>query len=88
MLGLTMNGDAWKIVREALRGAGATQKMTGCSWPNEEDQLAEPHAAWSRDEALKQSLSATPLVRQAQELFQAEVRSVLDLRGQRQRLKE
>ena len=28
MLGLTMNGEAWKIVREALRGAGATQKMT------------------------------------------------------------
>ena len=28
MLGLTMNGDAWKIVRDALRGAGASQKMT------------------------------------------------------------
>ena len=28
MLGLTMNAEAWKIVREALRGAGATQKMT------------------------------------------------------------
>jgi len=27
MLGLTMNAEAWKIVREALRSAGATQKM-------------------------------------------------------------
>ena len=26
MLGLTMNGEAWKIVREALRAAGATPK--------------------------------------------------------------
>ena len=26
MLGLTMNGDAWKIVREALRGAGASRR--------------------------------------------------------------
>ena len=28
MLGLTMNGDAWKIVREALAAAGSPHKMT------------------------------------------------------------
>jgi DNA polymerase III subunit gamma/tau len=79
MLGLTMNGDAWKIVREALRGAGATQKMTVV--PGE--MAAEPSSGaprtWSRD-SIEAVALGNPLVRQAQELFQAEVRSVLDLR--------
>jgi DNA polymerase III subunit gamma/tau len=79
MLSLTMNGEAWKIVREALRGAGATQKMTVV--PGE--TAAEPSSAaprtWSRD-SIEAVALGNPLVRQAQELFQAEVRSVLDLR--------
>jgi DNA polymerase-3 subunit gamma/tau len=79
MLGLTMNGEAWKIVREALRGAGATQKMTVV--PGE--MAAEPSSGaartWSRD-SIEAVALGNPLVRQAQELFQAEVRSVLDLR--------
>jgi DNA polymerase-3 subunit gamma/tau len=78
MLGLTMNGEAWKIVREALRGAGATQKMTVV--PGE---AADPTSAsarvWSRD-SIEAVALGNPLVRQAQELFHAEVRSVLDLR--------
>jgi DNA polymerase III subunit gamma/tau len=79
MLGLTMNGEAWKIVREALRGAGATQKMTVTPG----GEAAEPTSAgprvWSRDSIEARALG-NPLVRQAQELFHAEVRSVLDLR--------
>ena len=79
MLGLTMNADAWKIVREALRGAGATQKMTVV--PGE--AAAEPSGGaprtFSRD-SIEAVALGNPLVRQAQELFQAEVRSVLDLR--------
>jgi DNA polymerase-3 subunit gamma/tau len=79
MLGLTMNGEAWKIVREALRGAGAPQKMTVV--PGE--AAAEPSSGaprtWSRD-SIEAVALGNPLVRQAQELFQAEVRSVLDLR--------
>ena len=79
MLGLTMNGEAWKIVRDALRGAGATQKMTVV--PGE--MAAEPSSGaprvWSRD-SIEAVALGNPLVRQAQELFQAEVRSVLDLR--------
>jgi DNA polymerase III subunit gamma/tau len=79
MLGLTMNGEAWKIVREALRGAGATQKMTVV--PGE--AAAEPSSGaprtFSRD-SIEAVALGNPLVRQAQELFQAEVRSVLDLR--------
>jgi DNA polymerase III subunit gamma/tau len=79
MLGLAMNAEAWKIVREALRGAGATQKMTVA--PGE--KAAEPSSGaprvWSRD-SIEAVALGNPLVRQAQELFQAEVRSVLDLR--------
>ena len=79
MLGLTMNGEAWKIVREALRTAGSTQKMTVV--PGEATDAAAVSAprTFSRD-SIEAVALANPLVRQAQELFHAEVRSVLDLR--------
>jgi DNA polymerase-3 subunit gamma/tau len=78
MLGLTMNGEAWKIVREALRGAGATQKMTVVPGEAAEPASGTPRV-WSRD-SIEAVALGNPLVRQAQELFHAEVRSVLDLR--------
>jgi DNA polymerase-3 subunit gamma/tau len=78
MLGLTMNGEAWKIVREALRGAGATQKMTVVPGEATEPASGSPRV-WSRD-SIEAVALGNPLVRQAQELFHAEVRSVLDLR--------
>jgi DNA polymerase III subunit gamma/tau len=78
MLGLTMNGEAWKIVREALRGAGATQKMTVVPGEAAEPASGSPRV-WSRD-SIEAVALGNPLVRQAQELFHAEVRSVLDLR--------
>ena len=78
MLGLTMNGEAWKIVREALRLAGATQKMTVV--PGEAGELANaPPRQFSKD-SIEAVALGNPLVKQAQELFHAEVRSVLDLR--------
>jgi DNA polymerase III subunit gamma/tau len=79
MLGLTMNGEAWKIVREALRVAGATQKMTVVPGESADQANAGPRV-WSRD-SIEAVALGNPLVRQAQELFHAEVRSVLDLRG-------
>jgi DNA polymerase III subunit gamma/tau len=78
MLGLTMNDEAWKIVREALRQAGATQKMTVVPGESIEPAAASTRT-WSRD-SIEAVALGNPLVRQAQELFQAEVRSVLDLR--------
>jgi DNA polymerase III subunit gamma/tau len=78
MLGLTMNGEAWKIVREALRSAGATQKMTVVPGETGETASASPRV-FSRD-SIEAVALGNPLVRQAQELFHAEVRSVLDLR--------
>jgi DNA polymerase-3 subunit gamma/tau len=78
MLALTMNGEAWKIVREALRGAAASQKMTVV--PGEGTEPARGGTkAWSSD-SIEAVALGNPLVRQAQELFHAEVRSVLDLR--------
>jgi DNA polymerase-3 subunit gamma/tau len=79
MLGLTMNAGAWKIVGEALRAAGATQKMTVVPGEGAAPASAAPRV-WSRD-SIEAVALGNPLVRQAQELFQAEVRSVLDLRG-------
>jgi DNA polymerase III subunit gamma/tau len=79
MLGLTMNGEAWKIVRETLRGAGATQKMTVVPGETAVEPSSGAPRTWSRD-SIEAVALGNPLVRQAQELFQAEVRSVLDLR--------
>jgi DNA polymerase-3 subunit gamma/tau len=78
MLGLTMNGEAWKIVREVLRSTGGTQKMTVVPGESSEPTGASPRV-WSRD-SIEGVALANPLVRQAQEMFHAEVRSVLDLR--------
>ena len=78
MLGLTMNGDAWKIVRDALRGAGASQKMTVIPGESAGPATESPRVR-SRD-SIEAVALGNPLVRQAQELFHAEVRSVLDLR--------
>jgi len=78
MLGLTMNAEAWKIVGEALRNAGATKKMTVVPGEANEPANATPRVR-SRD-SIEAVALGNPLVRQAQELFHAEVRSVLDLR--------
>jgi DNA polymerase III subunit gamma/tau len=78
MLGLTMNGEAWNIVREVLRTAGATRKMTVVPGETAEPAGGSPRV-WSRDSIESVALE-NPLVRQAQVLFHAEVRSVLDLR--------
>ncbi len=86
MLGLTMNAEAEKICREALRGIGETRKLVPL--PGENGGSAAAKAPRSERPAAQGSIQAValdnPLVRQAQELFQAEVRSVLDLRDKKQ----
>ncbi len=81
MLGLTMNADAERICRNALRDIGVTHKLVvlpgegsaGSATPR------SPVAARPRGGVQAQALE-NPLVQRAQELFGAEVRSVLDLR--------
>jgi DNA polymerase-3 subunit gamma/tau len=82
MLSLTMNIEAEKIAKNALRAAGASQKLvvvpgegaTGSS-------SAKPRTAASG--SVQAAALENPLVKQAMDLFSAEVRSVLDLRDKK-----
>ena len=79
MLGLTMNAEAEKICREALRSIGVRQKLSfipGEGASKQESASPKRPAGGS----IQAAALDHPLVKQAQELFQAEVRSVLDLR--------
>jgi DNA polymerase-3 subunit gamma/tau len=87
MLGLTMNAEADKIVKAAAREAGYSQAITVVSAADGSGDASgagtttpkRPPAAGSvQAEAL-----AHPLVKQALELFNGEVRSVLNLREKR-----
>jgi len=87
MLSLTMNPEAERICREALRAIGITRKLvvlTGEGGNGGDGASGGPRLASKQQSAAAGSIQAkaldNPLVRQAQELFQAEVRSVLDLR--------
>ncbi len=82
MLSLTMNAEADKICREALRGIGETRKLIFLPGENGGSGTAKaPRADRPVAQGSIQAIALeNPLVRQAQELFQAEVRSVLDLR--------
>ena len=80
MLGLTFNADADKICRDALRSLGVERKLhfvPGEGTAHAAGASAPKHVPSGSIQA--QALDH-PLVKQAQELFQAEVRSVLDLR--------
>ena len=83
MLGLTMNADAEKICKSALRAIGVVRKLTFVPGEARAGD-AGPRLASNPPAAARGSVQAlaleNPLVKQAQEIFQAEVRSVLDLR--------
>jgi DNA polymerase III subunit gamma/tau len=77
MLALTINADAEAICRKAMRAMGATQKIAFV--PGENGSAAAKTPAPVAGSAQSAALE-NPLVRKAQELFKAEIRSVLDLR--------
>jgi len=82
MLGLTMNIEAEKIAKNALREIGASQKLVVI--PGEgaaANSNAQPRAAASG--SVQAAALENPLVKQAMDLFSAEVRSVLDLRDRK-----
>ena len=83
MLGLTMNAEAEKLVRTAVRPFSGEPPRPVQWFPGG----AAPAAAAPARPALAGSMEAlaleNPLVQQAKQLFQAEVRSVVDLRGKR-----
>jgi DNA polymerase III subunit gamma/tau len=77
MLTLTVNTEAEAICRKAARAAGATQKIL--FEPGENGSASGPAPAPLAGD-VQQAAMENPLVRKTQELFQAEIRSVLDLR--------
>ena len=83
MLSLTMNAEAERICRDALRSIGVTRKLTFV--PGEAAPQSEGASAPNRPSAgsIQSAALDHPLVKQAQDLFQAEVRSVLDLRDKK-----
>ncbi|RRA49404.1 DNA polymerase III subunit gamma/tau [Acidipila sp. EB88] len=85
MLGLTMNPEAEKVVRAAIRPFTG-QPPRPVQWFPGEGGGTRSTAAAARPAATGsvQALAMeNPLVQQAKKLFQAEVRSVVDLRGKR-----
>jgi DNA polymerase-3 subunit gamma/tau len=79
MLGLTMNPEAERIAKKALLDAGCTWKLSVV--PGEGG--ASPVTGGARPApvgSIQAQALENPLVRQAQDLFRAEIRSVLDLR--------
>ncbi len=92
MLGLTMSAEAEKLVRAAVRPyagqppkplewipGGTTNSSEGVSRSSTDGSAAPPKPAGG----VQARALENPLVQQARELFQAEVRSVVDLRGKR-----
>ncbi len=78
MLSLTMNPEAERIARTAIQQAGSTLKLVVL--PGDGAASPVPAAAPAAKGSLQAHALENPLVKQAQELFRAEVRDVLDLR--------
>jgi len=81
MLALTINAEAEAICKKAMRAIGASHKITFVPGENGGNGTAAPRAAAPVPAGSLQSAALeNPMVRKAQELFKAEIRSVLDLR--------
>jgi DNA polymerase-3 subunit gamma/tau len=84
MLALTVNAEAEAICKKAMRAIGATQKLTFVPSENGAAGAAKTPArvAAPTTGSMHAAALENPLVRRTQELFKAEIRSVLDLRDQ------
>jgi DNA polymerase-3 subunit gamma/tau len=84
MLALTVNAEAEAICKKAMRAIGATQKLTFTPSENGAAGAAKAPAkvAAPASGSVHSAALENPLVRRTQELFKAEIRSVLDLRDQ------
>jgi DNA polymerase-3 subunit gamma/tau len=83
MLGISVNPEARKIAEKALRDSGITPSRinliaTGASKPAAKAEFIERPAG-----DLQQLANENELVQKAKELFQADIRDVVDLRGRR-----
>ena len=80
MLALTINPDAEAICRKAMRAMGAAQKIAFIPSENGGTNGAAAKAPAPIAGSAQAAALENPLVRKTQELFKAEIRSVLDLR--------
>ena len=80
MLGLTMNAEADKLARAAVRPF-AGQPPRPVEWVPGDGAPAKTAARPAATGSVQARALENPLVQQARELFQAEVRSVVDLRS-------
>jgi DNA polymerase-3 subunit gamma/tau len=78
MLSLTMNADAEKICKNAMRAIGATQKLAFV--PGEGNRAPASKPAIAITGSIQSAALENPLVQKAKDLFRGEIRSVLDLR--------
>jgi DNA polymerase-3 subunit gamma/tau len=81
MLSLTMNPEAERISRNALQRAGIGAKLVVV--PGDGSVSLSSAAPTVANGSIQSQALENPLVKQAQELFRAEVRSILDLRGKK-----
>ncbi len=81
MLGLTMNIEAEKIVKNTLRSLGVSQKLVAV--PGENGAAGADAKPRIVSGSVQAAALENPLVKQAMDLFGAEVRSVLDLRDKK-----
>jgi DNA polymerase-3 subunit gamma/tau len=79
MLSLTMNPEAERIARTALQAAGIGARLVVV--PGDGSVSLSSAAPAVANGSIQSQALENPLVKQAQELFRAEVRSILDLRG-------
>ena len=83
MIGLTFNAEAEKIIRKQLQSIGAPTRfliLPGDGLTSAASTNASSNASKAPRGSIQQAALAHPLVQQAQTLFNAEVRGVLDLR--------
>lgn len=78
MLSLTVNAAAEKLIRQELQKLGAPPRFLVSGGTGTETAVIAPMAAPAG--SVQQAALAHPLVKRAQEIFHAEVRSVVDLR--------
>ena len=79
MLSLTVNAAAEKIIRQHLQQMGAPTRFLVV--PGEGAGAGVAVMAVPQAGSVQEAALANPLVKRAKEIFQAEVRSVVDLRG-------
>ncbi|MGC2638794.1 MAG: hypothetical protein WA294_16545 [Acidobacteriaceae bacterium] len=80
MLALTINAEAEAICRKAMKAIGATQKIAFVPGENSAASGTAAKASVPIAGSAQSAALENPLVRRTQELFKAEIRSVLDLR--------